>query len=103
MSVRTMRLGLTIFWCLLGAGLLLRRVLFPEWAARQEGSSLDLGAILALAFAAWNLARWFGSAPVLVGELPPHRRPLEPNRDGERKDEYLSEFDFSKQSSDPTA
>ena len=97
MSVRALRLGLALVWLLVGVALLLRGTLFPEWAARQEGNSLDIGAILALAFAAWNLARWIGSAPRPAGELPPHRRPLEPGRDGERKDEYLPEFDFSKQ------
>ena len=97
MSVRTLRMGLAVLWLIVGVALLLRHTLFPEWAARQEGNSLDLGAILALAFAAWNLARWIGSASRPVGELPPHRRPLEPGREGERKDEYLPEFDFSKQ------
>ena len=97
MSVRAMRLGLAVFWLVVGVGLLLRHTLVPEWAARQEGNGFDLGAILALVFAAWNLARWIGSAPRPTGELPPHRRPLEPSRDGERKDEYIPEFDFSKQ------
>lgn len=97
MSMRAMRLGLAVVWLMVGVGLLLRGTLFPEWAARQDGNTLDVGSMLALAFAGWNLVRWIGSAPRPAGELPAHRRPLEPNRDGDRKDEYLPEFDFSKQ------
>ena len=71
-----------------------------EILARLDSRTLDMGALLALAFAVWNVARWYMATrrgPVSEpAHLPPHRRPLEP-RDGERAEEYIPEFDFTRQ------
>jgi hypothetical protein len=100
MNVSVLRLSFAIFWLLIGLGLFFRYQLAPEAAnGRLDSRTLDMGALLALAFALWNFARWYmatrrrpASEPA---RLPRHRRPLEP-RDGERPDEYIPEFDFTK-------
>jgi hypothetical protein len=100
MNVSVLRLSFAIFWLLIGLGLFFRHQLAPDAANGQLGScTLDMGALLALAFAVWNFVRWYmatrrrpASEPA---RLPPHRRPLEP-RDGEHMEEYIPEFDFTK-------
>ena len=100
MNLRYARLGFSIFWFAIGIGIIGRMYFDQDWANRQ-GSTFQLGAILAVAFACWNLVRFLSMSPTPTDELPVHRRPLEPKRDADRPDEYNPEFDFSKQDAKP--
>jgi hypothetical protein len=95
MNVGVLRLGFAAFWLVVAGVIYFRGELAP--GAWGQSRNLDLGALLALALAGWNLMRWYigrrrvATTPV----LDRRRRPLEPRGD-ERAEEYNPEFDFNK-------
>ncbi len=97
MNVGVLRLGFAVFWLAVAGVIYFRRNLAPgAWAGDRN---LDLGALLAVALAGWNLARWYigrRRVPAAAG-LEHRRRPLEPRRGDERVEEYNPEFDFPRQ------
>jgi hypothetical protein len=96
MNVGVLRLGFAAFWLVVAAAVYFRKELAPE--AWGDARNLDLGALLALALAGWNLMRWYlGRSRVPATPGSNHRRPLEP-RDDQRVEEYNPEFDFNKPS-----
>jgi hypothetical protein len=94
MNVGVLRLGFAAFWLVVAGVVYFREQLAP--AALGQSRNLDLGALLALALAGWNLMRWYlGRTRVAAVPQRAHRRPLEPRGD-ERVEEYNPEFDFNK-------
>ena len=95
MNVGVLRLGFTAFWLAVAVAVYFREQLAP--AAWDKPRNLDLGALLALALAGWNLMRWYIGRRRVVAATPglDRRRPLEP-RDDARVEEYNPEFDFNK-------
>ena len=95
MSVGVLRLGFAAFWLAVAGVVYFREELAP--GAWGQSRNLDLGALLALALAGWNVVRWYLGRPrgAATPPLDHRRRPLEP-RDDERAEEYNPEFDFNK-------
>jgi hypothetical protein len=96
MNVGVLRLGFAAFWLAVAGAVYFRDQLAP--AAWDKPRNLDLGALLALALAGWNLTRWYIGRRRVVAAAPRldrHRRPLEPRGDA-RAEEYNPEFDFNK-------
>src|SRR5205823_13827167 len=58
MSVYTLRLGLGLFFLLMGTALFARRWLMPNLDAQFDPLRLNLGAVFALVFGALNVVRW---------------------------------------------
>jgi len=95
MNVGVLRLGFAVFWLAVAGVVYFREHLVP--GAWGQAHNLDLGALLALALAGWNLMRWYigrRRKPASPG-LGRRRLPLEP-RDGEWSEEFNPEFDFNK-------
>ena len=91
------------FWLTVAGLLVFRAHFMPN--DRFDPQNLDLGALLALAFAGWQVFRWYlarRSRPAgPVNPLLRHRRrPLEPKRE-ERPAEYHPEFDFTAPPANP--
>lgn len=86
MSVATLRLVFAVVWAAIAVLLLTRHSTAPAGLAdRLQSRNLDLGGLLAAAFALWNLARWWQARPRRVtsrSRKPPRR-------------EYHPEFDFN--------
>lgn len=95
MNVGVLRLGFAAFWLAVAGAVYFREQLAP--AAWDKPRNLDLGALLALVLAGWNLMRWYigRRRVVATSGLDRRSRPLEP-RDGERAEEYNPEFDFNR-------
>ena len=98
MNVGVLRLGFAAFWLTVAGLLVCRGHVAPD--DRSDPQSLDLWAALAVAFAGWNVFRWYGARrPRPAGPENPllrhRRRPLEPRRE-ERPPEYHPEFDFGR-------
>ncbi len=86
MSVATLRLVFAGVWLLIAVGLLTRHwTAPPALAGRLESRNLDLGGLLAVGFAVWNLARWRQARKWRAVE---RRRPRPPGG------EWNPEFDF---------
>lgn len=95
MNVRHMRLGLGIFFLLMGAALLVLRFGAPEAIAKFDPMRLFLGALLAIALGCWNLMRWYNAWLWFHERATPVRRPLQPDPTASGE-EYNPEFDFDK-------
>jgi hypothetical protein len=96
MNVGVLRLGFAAFWLVVAGVVYFREQLTP--GAWGQSRNLDLGALLALALAGWNLMRWYLGRPRTTTPVSDHRRrPLEP-RDEKRVEEYNPEFDFNRPS-----
>ncbi|HVK15336.1 MAG TPA: hypothetical protein VM533_00215 [Fimbriiglobus sp.] len=96
MNVGVLRLGFAVFWLTVAGVVYFRDELVP--GAWGQAHNLDLGALLALALAGWNLMRWYLGRRRVVAATPGldrRRRPLEPRGDA-RVEEYNPEFDFNK-------
>lgn len=94
MNVGVLRLGFAAFWLVVAGVVYFREQLAP--GAWGQSRNLDLGALLAVALAGWNLVRWYIGRPRVVATPGlGRRRPLEP-RDDEQVEEYNPEFDFNK-------
>ncbi len=99
MNVGVLRLGFAVFWLAIAALLFFRHELAPgAWGGRFDSRNLDVGALLAVALAVWNVVRWYMSRrrPTPAPTLDTRRRPLEPRRGTEHTEEYNPEFDFTK-------
>jgi hypothetical protein len=84
-------LVIALFWLLIGLAL----VFVPEFAAwRIRGTDLSVGWV-AIALAAYNLLRWFLIRRGQRRTVPPSDLPPQQSR------EYHSEFDFTKDKSEP--
>jgi hypothetical protein len=94
MAVRHMRLMVGIFFLFAGVILLVVRFGFPEAIAKFDPMRFLLGALLALVFGAWNIAKWYMGWQWFQEQATPVRRPLRP--DPTTSDEYNPAFDFSK-------
>jgi hypothetical protein len=96
MKVGVLRLAFAAFWLVVAGVVYFREQLTP--GAWGQSRNLDLGALLALALAGWNLMRWYLGRPrVSATAVLERRRPLEPRSD-ERVEEYNPEFDFNRPS-----
>ncbi|HET6574031.1 MAG TPA: hypothetical protein VFG68_10545 [Fimbriiglobus sp.] len=95
MNVGVLRLGFAVFWLAVAGLLYFRERLAP--GAWGKSLNYDLGALLALALAGWNMMRWYIARRRVAAApgLDRRRRPLEP-RDDARVEEYNPEFDFNK-------
>jgi len=92
MQLGAARIALAIMWVVIAFGIYYREWLAPaEWG---DSKNLDLAAVMALAFAVWNIVRFFALRQRQLPQEPPI--PIHP---GERKDEYLPEFDFTRANS----
>jgi hypothetical protein len=88
MSVAALRLLFAGAWAAVAVALLARHWLAPPGLGpRLQSRNLDLGGLLAVGFAVWNLARWRQAKTSGGGRLPRTRRRPEP---GERN----PDFDF---------
>jgi hypothetical protein len=91
-----MRLVLGVFFLLAGLGLLGLRFGAPDVAARLNSPTrLLIGALLALALAGVNLAKWYSGWLWFRQQSTPVRPPLRPES-AARPDEYNPELDFGK-------
>lgn len=87
MSVATLRLAFAVVWLVVAAGLATRPwVTGPDWEVPPRSQYHDTACLLAVAFALWNLARWWQARPVRAPERRPPRPP---------GGEYHPEFDFT--------
>ena len=97
MAVRQMRLVLGLFFLIAGVGLLVLRYGMPDVAARiNSPMRLLVGALLALALAGVNLAKWYAGYMWFQERATPVRRPLQPDPAADNGPEYNPEFDFNK-------
>jgi hypothetical protein len=96
MAVRHMRLILGLFFLIAAIGLFVLRFGVPEVGAKfNTPMRLLIGAMLALALAGLNLAKWYAGWMWYQQQATPVRRPLQ--RDPASTDsEPNPEFDFSK-------
>lgn len=91
MQLGVLRIFLAVFWVVIAFGVYYRQWFAPaEWG---DSENLDLAAVVALAFAVWNIVRFFALRQPRPSQEPPI--PIHPE---ERKDEYNPEFDFSRSS-----
>ena len=100
MNINALRMGLSLFWLVIGAGVLLRTQLgLGVLNERIESRSLDLFGVLGIALAGWNLLRWWFSRPRTMnsGDL---RDKLAERRRPECPEEYIPELDFTKDSAE---
>jgi len=97
MALRHMRLALGLFFLVAGIGLLVLRFGMPDAAARiNSPTRLLIGALLALALAGVNLAKWYSGWLWFQQQSTPVRRPLQPDPGASSEPEFNSEFDFGK-------
>jgi hypothetical protein len=97
MTVRHLRLALGLFFLVAGVGLLVLRLGFPDVAAKvNDPTRLLIGALLALALAGVNLAKWYSGLLWFRQRATPVRRPLQPDSTSSGE-EYNPELDFDKQ------
>ena len=97
MAVRQLRLMLGLFFLVAGIGLLVLRYGMPDVAARVNSPTRILvGALLALALAGVNLAKWYAGYLWFQQQATPVRRPLQPDPTAPTDPEYNPEFDFNK-------
>jgi hypothetical protein len=95
MAVWQMRLVLGLFFLFAGATLLFLQLALPEVAARiNPPLQVYVAALLGLVLGAWNLARWYASWMIYQERATPVRRPLQPEPDQKREEEYNPDFDF---------
>ncbi len=100
MVLSVVRLALVAFWLAVAAALFLRHRLPAELGDQvaDGGYSLDVGALLAVALAGWNLMRWFTARNRWVPPEDPLGLPrTRVVRTDDRPFEYNPELDFTKQ------
>ena len=101
MNINVMRIGLAAFWLVIGAGVLLRSQLgMANLDERIESRSLDLFGFVGVSFAGWNLLRWWFSRPRTMSQ-DAFREKLAERRKTEHPEEYIPEFDFTKDPVEP--
>lgn len=95
MQLGIIRLFLAAFWVVAAFGIYFRQWFAP--AAWNDNDNLDLAVILALAFAVWNIVRFF----TLRQPRPVQEELITSRPEPEQPEEYNPELDFSKQPPSP--
>jgi hypothetical protein len=100
MTVRSMRLGMAVFFLVMGLAIFARHWVMPWLEDMFDPLRLNLGATLALVLAGVNLARWYTIHSFIKEQRRPVRYPLQRDPSAEPQVEPIPEFDFSKRSED---
>jgi hypothetical protein len=95
MSIRTMRLGLGVFFLVMAAAIFTRRWFFPQLDARFDPLRMNLGGAFALVFGCLNVVRWYLAWSHRRARATPVRTPLQPNPSIVRPEPPNPELDFT--------
>ena len=102
MSVSSMRLGMAIFFLVVGLAIFARHWIMPGLDDRFDPLRMNLGASLALVLAGVNLARWYSIRSFRKATQTPVRYPLQRDPSAAPQVEPNPEFDFTKRPEDET-
>lgn len=97
------RVVLAAVWLTVGAGLLLRHLLPPEWFAARDGMTLNLMGLVAVVLAVYNVLRLVTHIRRQMARARVLANPLARPRVEPPAQEYIPELDFTKNAADEKA